>query len=51
MHSACPIATLTCATVVPVSPTTADKRMLTDNFNDYITNFDKYTQPSSAPKG
>jgi hypothetical protein len=27
------------------------KRMLTDNFNDYITNFDQYTQPSSAPKG
>ena len=26
------------------------KRMLTDNFNDYITNFDKYTQPSAAPK-
>lgn len=27
------------------------KRMLTDNFNDYIANFDKYTQPGAAPKG
>lgn len=27
------------------------KRMLNDNFNDYINNFDKYTQPSSAPQG
>lgn len=27
------------------------RRMLTDNFNDYIANFDKYTQPSAAPKG
>ena len=27
------------------------KRMLTDNFNDYIANFDKYTQPAAAPKG
>lgn len=26
------------------------KRMLTDNFNDYIANFDKYTQPSAAPQ-
>lgn len=27
------------------------KRMLTDNFNDYIKNFEQYTQPSAAPKG
>ena len=27
------------------------KRMLTDNFNDDIANFDKYTQPGAAPKG
>lgn len=26
------------------------KRMLTDNFNDYITNFDKYTQPGAGPQ-
>lgn len=27
------------------------KRMLTDNFNDYIKNFEQYQQPSAAPKG
>ena len=26
------------------------KRMLTDNFNDYIANFDKYTQPGAGPQ-
>ncbi|MBB5366827.1 MULTISPECIES: DUF3144 domain-containing protein [unclassified Janthinobacterium] len=26
------------------------KRMLNDNFNDYIANFAKYTDPAAAPK-